>query len=192
MADPAPAGSDVSAGTYKCTYCGNELKVGSTSTCRRVRTAATATTRRSAAGTRPTTRIPTRREGRVLPLVRGVRAARAGRPGATRRAGRLPRPVDLGSLPPVERRAGPQPVRVVGHRRARRGDEPARDHGGSRARPSASIRRSSPRPRPPAASSTRGASSSALAAARRSTSTSSATAGRKPRCGWRCWKRPWK
>jgi predicted nucleic acid-binding Zn-ribbon protein len=30
MADPVPAGSDVSAGTYKCTNCGNELKVGST------------------------------------------------------------------------------------------------------------------------------------------------------------------
>jgi predicted nucleic acid-binding Zn-ribbon protein len=31
MADPVPAGSDVSAGTYKCTNCGNELQVGSTS-----------------------------------------------------------------------------------------------------------------------------------------------------------------
>jgi hypothetical protein len=30
MADPVPAGSDVSAGTYKCTNCGNELQVGST------------------------------------------------------------------------------------------------------------------------------------------------------------------
>jgi predicted nucleic acid-binding Zn-ribbon protein len=29
MADPVPAGSDVSAGTYKCTNCGNELQVGS-------------------------------------------------------------------------------------------------------------------------------------------------------------------
>ena len=28
MADPVPAGSDVSAGTYKCTSCGNELSVG--------------------------------------------------------------------------------------------------------------------------------------------------------------------
>ena len=30
MADPVPAGSDVSAGTYKCTNCGNELSVQST------------------------------------------------------------------------------------------------------------------------------------------------------------------
>lgn len=30
MANPVPAGSDVSAGTYKCTKCGNELEVGST------------------------------------------------------------------------------------------------------------------------------------------------------------------
>jgi Zn finger protein HypA/HybF involved in hydrogenase expression len=30
MAEPIPAGSDVSAGTYRCTNCGNELKVEST------------------------------------------------------------------------------------------------------------------------------------------------------------------
>ena len=30
MANPVPAGSDVSAGTYRCTNCGNELDVGST------------------------------------------------------------------------------------------------------------------------------------------------------------------
>jgi Zinc-ribbon containing domain len=30
MADPVPSGSDVSAGTYKCTNCGYELQVGST------------------------------------------------------------------------------------------------------------------------------------------------------------------
>lgn len=30
MADPVPAGSDVSAGTYRCTECGYELEVGST------------------------------------------------------------------------------------------------------------------------------------------------------------------
>jgi lipopolysaccharide biosynthesis regulator YciM len=29
MADPAPIGSDVSAGTYRCTNCGYELTVGS-------------------------------------------------------------------------------------------------------------------------------------------------------------------
>ena len=30
MANPVPAGSDVSAGTYKCTECGNQIDVGST------------------------------------------------------------------------------------------------------------------------------------------------------------------
>jgi len=30
MANPVPAGSDVSAGTYRCTNCGYELDVGST------------------------------------------------------------------------------------------------------------------------------------------------------------------
>ena len=30
MANPAPAGSDVSAGTYQCTNCGYELTVQST------------------------------------------------------------------------------------------------------------------------------------------------------------------
>lgn len=30
MADPVPAGSDVSAGTYRCTKCGYELSVDST------------------------------------------------------------------------------------------------------------------------------------------------------------------
>ncbi len=30
MADTVSAGSDVSSGTYRCTKCGNELKVGST------------------------------------------------------------------------------------------------------------------------------------------------------------------
>jgi predicted nucleic acid-binding Zn-ribbon protein len=30
MADPVPAGSDVSAGTYRCTNCGYDLQVGST------------------------------------------------------------------------------------------------------------------------------------------------------------------
>lgn len=30
MANPAPAGSDVSAGTYRCTNCGNQIDVGST------------------------------------------------------------------------------------------------------------------------------------------------------------------
>jgi len=30
VANPVPAGSDVSAGTYRCTNCGYELQVGST------------------------------------------------------------------------------------------------------------------------------------------------------------------
>jgi predicted RNA-binding Zn-ribbon protein involved in translation (DUF1610 family) len=30
MADPVPAGSDVSAGSYQCTNCGYELQVQST------------------------------------------------------------------------------------------------------------------------------------------------------------------
>ena len=30
MAEPVPAGSDVSSGTYNCTQCGYELSVGST------------------------------------------------------------------------------------------------------------------------------------------------------------------
>jgi predicted nucleic acid-binding Zn-ribbon protein len=30
MAEPVPAGSDVSAGTYRCTNCGNQIDVAST------------------------------------------------------------------------------------------------------------------------------------------------------------------
>jgi predicted nucleic acid-binding Zn-ribbon protein len=30
MAEPVPAGSDASAGTYRCTQCGNTIDVGST------------------------------------------------------------------------------------------------------------------------------------------------------------------
>jgi len=30
MAEPVPAGSDVSSGTYLCTNCGNEIEIGST------------------------------------------------------------------------------------------------------------------------------------------------------------------
>jgi predicted nucleic acid-binding Zn-ribbon protein len=30
MAEPVPAGSDVSAGTYECTNCGKQIDVGST------------------------------------------------------------------------------------------------------------------------------------------------------------------
>jgi hypothetical protein len=45
MANPSPAGSDVSTGTYRCTNCGYELQVGST-TSRRSLNARTARTRR--------------------------------------------------------------------------------------------------------------------------------------------------
>lgn len=31
MAEPVPAGSDVSAGTYRCVACGNQIDVESTS-----------------------------------------------------------------------------------------------------------------------------------------------------------------
>src|SRR3954451_5167049 len=34
MADPVPAGSDVSSGTYKCRNCGHELEVASPNTLR--------------------------------------------------------------------------------------------------------------------------------------------------------------
>ena len=54
--------------------------------------------------------------------------ARTDRAGQAGRAGRLPRALDLRPLPPVERRAGPQRLRVVGDRRARRGDLAAGDH----------------------------------------------------------------
>ena len=81
----------------------------------------------SPARTRSTTRTHSR-EGRVLPLERGVRAAGARRAGTSRRGRRLPLPVDLRPLPPVDRPAEPQPVRVVGHRCDRRGHQPARDH----------------------------------------------------------------
>ena len=30
MAEPVPAGSDVSSGTYQCTECGNQIDVSST------------------------------------------------------------------------------------------------------------------------------------------------------------------
>ena len=58
MAEPVPSGSDVSAGTYKCTNCGNTVDVGSTQASLPARVVATATGRRSAAVTAKTTRIP--------------------------------------------------------------------------------------------------------------------------------------
>ena len=129
-------------------------------------------------------------ENRLLPGERGVLPARPDRAGQAGRAGRVPRALDLRPLPPVERRAGPQRLRVVGDRRARGGDVAAGDHrrdlpddahppGGDRP-----GRRDQRRP-------ARGPlQRSASAAARRSTSTSSATTGPRPTCGWRCSRRP--
>jgi hypothetical protein len=61
MANPVPAGSDVSAGTDRCTSCSNEIEVGSTGTFAPVRNAATANTKPSAAATASTTHIQTAR-----------------------------------------------------------------------------------------------------------------------------------
>ena len=116
---------------------------------------------------------------------------RARRAGAARRGGRLPRPVDLRPLPPVERRAGPQPVRVVGDRRdlARSTNLPV-----TTAVTCPTVRHPSGGHRPggghAARCCSRAASGSASAAARPSTSTSSATAGPRPTCAWRCSRRP--
>ena len=80
-----------------------------------------------------------RDEDRLLPRERGVLTARPDRAGQEGRAGRLPRALDLRPLSPVERRAGPQQLRVVGDRRARAGDVAAGDHRGDlpdRAHPS--------------------------------------------------------
>jgi tRNA(Ile2) C34 agmatinyltransferase TiaS len=46
MANLVPVGSDVSAGTYRCTKCGNELQVDSTKLCRRALSVGTVSTRR--------------------------------------------------------------------------------------------------------------------------------------------------
>src|SRR5690349_6781066 len=61
---------------------------------------------------------------RLFPLVRAVRSRGADRAGADGRAGRFPVAVDLRPLPSVERRAGPEPLRLVGDRRAVRGRVP--------------------------------------------------------------------
>ena len=85
-------------------------------------------------------------------------------------------PLDLRPLPPVERRAGPEPVRVVGHRRAGGGDGPPRDHRRHLPHHAHPPGRSWPRPpRRPRRCSGRAASPSASGPERRSTSTSSAT-----------------
>jgi hypothetical protein len=56
MANTVPAGSDVSAGTYQCTNCGNQIEVVQPSICRPVQSAAKVNGRQSAAPTAPKTR----------------------------------------------------------------------------------------------------------------------------------------
>jgi hypothetical protein len=66
MAEPVPAGSDVSAGTYDCTNCGHRLDVwGQPSICRRARRAATGNGAPSVAATPSTIRIPGARGDRA-------------------------------------------------------------------------------------------------------------------------------
>ena len=109
-----------------------------------------------------------------------------------RGAGRLHGPVDLRPLPPVDRRAGAEPVRLVDDRRAEPGLHAAGDHRGDLpdgADPPGGDRagRGDQRGAAPA-----GGSCSASAPARRSTSTSSATRGPRPTSAWRCSRRPWR
>src|SRR3712207_3870978 len=54
---------------------------------------------------------------RLLPLERRARPEADGGPRDPRRAGGVLGSLDLRPLPPVERRAGPQPVRLVRDRR---------------------------------------------------------------------------
>ena len=88
---------------------------------------------RSQGGTPPRRRRPAARaEGRrarsrdpgdalrLLPVLRGVLPRPAGRTGRRRRRGRLRLAVDQRPLPPLARRAGPEPVRVGRDRRDRR------------------------------------------------------------------------
>ena len=82
MAEPVPAGSDVSPARTSARTATTSCRSTPRRTCPRAGAAEMANTRRSEAATPPTTRIPTRREDRLLPLQRGVRAARPGRAGA--------------------------------------------------------------------------------------------------------------
>ena len=59
MANPVPGGSDVSAGTYRCTNCGNRSTLARRSTYRPVPPAATVCTRPSPEEIAPTTPIQT-------------------------------------------------------------------------------------------------------------------------------------
>jgi hypothetical protein len=58
MANPITAGSDVSAGTYRCTNCGNTIDMSSQTHIPPCRPAAEGSGRRSAAATASTTRTP--------------------------------------------------------------------------------------------------------------------------------------
>ena len=132
-----------------------------------------------------------RARARIRTLVRGPPAERArpaGRPRGARRLHVLPH---LRPLPPVGRRAGPQPVRVVDARRHRTGDreDPRRHRRHVPADPHPSCdRRAGGRNGRDRCS--EAASSSASAAARTSTSTCSATAGRCRTSGSRCSRKP--
>jgi hypothetical protein len=75
MADPVPAGSDVSAGTYKCTNCGYELQVDSTDNLPRARAARTANTTPSAEATAATIPTPTADGHSVAVIEKPVRVA---------------------------------------------------------------------------------------------------------------------
>jgi predicted RNA-binding Zn-ribbon protein involved in translation (DUF1610 family) len=61
MANPVHAGSDVSAGTYRCTNCDNEIQVGSTRHLPPCPKCGKARTNQSAAATASTTLTPTAR-----------------------------------------------------------------------------------------------------------------------------------
>ena len=59
MADPVPAGSDVSAGSYSCTQCNYELQVGSTEHLPPCPSCGNGRGTPSLAATAPVTHIPT-------------------------------------------------------------------------------------------------------------------------------------
>ena len=97
--------------------------------------------------------------------------------------------VDQRPLPPVERRAGPESVRLVGDRCHLAGLLPAGHHRGDLPDRAASTRRSSPRPQRPQPCCSKDGSSSGWGRARRSTSTFSGARGRTPSAAWTCWRR---
>src|SRR5437762_2525554 len=71
------------------------------------------------------------RADRFLDLERGARPARDDPSRPTCGAGGLSVRSDLGPLPSMDRPAGPEPIRLVGHRRHRGDDEAHGRHGGN-------------------------------------------------------------